>query len=200
VVPYAGIAYEIQLLSDDGKAISVNPVGYRFHTGDRFQIALRPSLPGMINVYNTDPRGVTHKIDSQSIAGGKLMKLGVYRFVHETGEEKLRIVLSPCSTPVLLAATRSIVRAEEDAPDPAPAANPAPKATAVRPSGSVFAARSAPLQACSVLTEPLRPKTRSIEKVESEGETAFALDRASSEETATGRYASREVTIVMLHD
>jgi hypothetical protein len=200
-VPYAGIAYEIQLLSDDGKVISVNPVGYRFHTGDRFQVALRPSLPGVINVYNTDPRGVTHKIDSQSIAGGKLMKLGVYRFVHETGEEKLRIVLSPCSTPVLLAATRSIVRAEEaDAPDPAPAANPAPKATAVKASGSVFASRPTPLQGCSVLAEPSRPKTRSIEKVEAEGETAFALDPASSEEVTTGRYASREVTIVMLHD
>jgi len=110
-----------------------------------------------------------------------MLSLGPYQFTNQTGDESLRLVLSPCSSPQLLATTRDIVRA--DAPPQA-----APTVPAVR------------LENCSATaSRGVDTHTRDIEKVGLEGTTSFALDPLSPHEVKSGQVAPREVTIVFHH-
>src|SRR5262249_26549699 len=107
---YAGIAYEVHAVRPAvGDSVPVNPATYEFHTGDRFLVYYRPSMPGRMEVYNVNPLGQTTQIDSVNMAAGQLSKLGPYEFAATKGDESLRIVLSPCSTPQLLVASRDII-------------------------------------------------------------------------------------------
>lgn len=175
---YAGLAYEVHWLRADGARVPVDPRAHHFRNDDRFVVPFRPTLPGIVDVYNVDPNGVTTKIDSQRMAAGQLLVLGTYRFVKESGPETLRLVLTPCGSPELLAATRSIVRTEEF-----------PRSEPV-----------APLQSCAVASTRPNQRTRAIERVAAEGQTAYALDAASSEESRTGQFDAREITIRFQHE
>jgi hypothetical protein len=179
---YAGVAYEIHLQRPGGADVAVDPMHHTFHTGDRFVLYYRPTLPGVMTVYNTDPTGKTKQIDTQDIAAGQLAKLGPYRFVKDTGRETLRLVLNPCASKELLVATRSIVRVEAD--DESPVAAP----------------RSMPLQSCAAKASSHGMATRGIERVDTEGNTAFAMERALPDEESSGKYAPRGITIHFLHE
>lgn len=175
---YAGLAYEVHALQPDGSSFPVNAAVHEFRTGDRFMVHYRPSLPGRLDVVNINPLGVQTRIDSVEMAAGQLASLGPYQFTANKGDEALRLVLAPCSTPQLITATRDIVNVSGNAPA----------------SGGVS------LGNCGVVGRSVdKVKTRDITKVAVDGTTSFALDPVSQSEFASGNVASREITIVFHH-
>ena len=178
-VLHAGVAYEVHLIGTGGSDRAVDPARHAFHTGDRFQIYYRPTLPGRIKVFNVDPKGSESRIDGVEVAAGQLAALGPYQFVGAKGEEMLKLVLEPCSSTRLTAATRAIVKigAASAAADP-----------------------SVRIADCG---DPRRPemdaKPRTISKIAIDGATAFALDPLSREELKSGRVGTREVRIALHH-
>ena len=183
---YAGLAFEVHALALDGSATPVDPATHTFATGDRFVIHYRPSLPGQVTIFNVNPLGQEKQIDTVNVAAGELTRLGPYEFRDNSGDEQLRLILSPCRTDQLIATTRDIVRVEEMQP-----------VGAVNPSA---AGETLGLAECgTVMTRSTRPQTRDIAKVESEGGTMFALDPVSSQEVATGQVVPREITLAFRH-
>ena len=174
---YAGIAYEVHALGPGGTTTPVNPATYVFRTGDRFMVYYRPSMPGRMDVFNINPAGRQTQIDSASMAAGQMASLGPYEFSAMTGDESLRISLSPCSTQQLLVATRDIVNV----------ASPTTATSGVQ------------LGTCGTGTRGLDVKTRDITKVAVDGGTAFALDPVSVRELSGGQIATRDVQIVFHH-
>lgn len=178
---YAGIAYEVHTLAADGTyATPVNTATYDFHTGDKFMVYYRPSLPGHMEIYNINASGKQTLIDSSIMPAGEMVALGPYQFTNDSGEESLRLVLSPCSTPQLLTATRDIVKVDA-------------------PTGS-SSGIAAQLGSCGTPgARGLDVQTRDIEKVGVEGTTSFALDPVSSAELKSGQVTPRQMTIVFHH-
>jgi hypothetical protein len=175
---YAGIAYEVHAITASGMTVPVDPARHEFRTGERFVVLYRPALPGRMEVYNINPAGQQTLIDSAELAAGQLATLGPYEFAALTGDEQLRLVLTPCSTPELLLATRDIVKV----------------------SAPATAAPALGMSSCGPATRSIdRPATRDIRKVALEGTTAFALDPVSSAERSSGQFAPREVTILFRH-
>jgi hypothetical protein len=175
---YAGIAYEVHALTADGRSTAINAATYEFRTGDKFMVYYRPSLPGHMEIYNVNPAGRQTLIDATNMAAGQLTALGPYQFTNLTGDESLRLVLSPCSSPQLLTATRDIVRAD-----------------AMPQAGSAVQ-----LGSCGAPTaRGLDVHTRDIEKVAVDGTTSYALDPVSQQERASGQLTPREATIVFHH-
>lgn len=173
---FAGLAFEVHAVVPGGATVAVSPATHEFRTGDRFVVHYRPTLPGQMTVFNINPAGIQSQIDRVDLAAGQLAQLGPYEFAAMTGDDRLRLVLSPCSTPELLAATRDIVNVTNAAP------------------GALN------LAACSPVTRSIRDvPTRDIRKVGVEGTTAFALDPVSASEFGSGQLAPREVTIVFRH-
>jgi hypothetical protein len=181
---FAGLAFEVHALASDGQAIPVNPATHEFRTGDRFVVFFRPTLPGRMEVYNVNATGQQTQIDLQDIAAGQLTRLGPYQFAAQTGDEQLKLLIVPCSTPALSVATRDIVN--EAAPG----------------GGS---GQGLELKTCQPAVRSLNRirtrdiRTRDIRQVAVEGQTGFALDPVTSQERATGNLAPREVSIVMRH-
>lgn len=177
---FAGLAYEVHAFQPGGAAVPVNPATHVFRTGERFIVLFRPTLPGRMDVYNVNPAGRRTQIDSVELAGGQLARLGPYEFTAMTGDEQLRLVLMPCSTPELTLATRDIVKVTDVATAPSTGFN---------------------LASCGGLTTRSidGPATRDIRKVAVEGTTGFALDPIAADERESGRLAPREVTINFRH-
>ena len=143
-----------------------------------------------MEIYNINPAGQQTLIDSSNMAAGQLSELGPYQFTNLAGDESLRLILSPCSNPQLLATTRDIVRADGAAP---PAA-----------SGSTVAiGNGVQLSSCGAPTtrgiSRKKVRTRDIQKVAVDGSTSFALDPVSQQEQSSGQVDTREVTIVFHH-
>jgi hypothetical protein len=175
---YAGVAYEVHAVGPNGSSMPINPATYVFRTGDRFVVYYRPSLPGRMDVYNVNPSGQQTRIESVDMAAGQLATLGPYEFSAATGDESLRIVLAPCSTPQLLVATRDIVNV----------------------SGSAAPTAGVSLGNCGAPTpRGVKVNTRDIKKVALDGNTSFALDPVSHQELASGQVTAREVSIVFHH-
>ena len=174
----AGVAYEVHLLDGQGNTRAVDPSRHAFNTGDRFQVHFRPALPGRVTVSNIDPNGKVSRIDQASVAAGQLTTLGPYRFVDAKGRERLKLRLEPCDSPVLQAASRSIVKV----------------GTASRTDAALR------IGDCSqVLSRGISVKTRAIQKASMEGTTNFALDPLGREEVASGQIDAREVVIALQH-
>lgn len=175
----AGLAFEVHRLDPGGATTLVDPAVHEFRSGERFVVFFRPSLPGRMDIYNINPVGQQTLIDTQELAAGQLTRLGPYEFTATTGDEQLRLVMQPCSTPQLVAATRDIVRVPDTVP----------------------AQAGMELQACNVsATRSVRAvPTRDIRKVIVEDGTQFALDPLSAEELASGQVAPREVTVRFRH-
>lgn len=184
---YAGIAYEVHALSADGRSTPINPATYVFRSGDKFTVYYRPSLPGRMEVYNINPAGQQTLIDSSNMAAGQMTTLGPYQFTNLTGDESLRLVLSPCSSPQLLAATRDIVRADAG--------------YAMTAQASPMASSGGQLSNCSATsTRGLGAvHTRDIQKVAVDGTTSYALDPVSRQELSSGQVTAREANIVFHH-
>lgn len=185
---FAGMAFEVHLQDASGATYPVDPATYEFRSGDRFLVFYRPTLPGRMEVFNINPAGVQTRIDAVEVAAGQLAQLGPYEFSGMTGDEALRLVLAPCSTPQLVVATRDIVKVGAGASLPA--------AAAAQPSfaacGSTFGVGVRGIGSGAI-------RTRDIRKVAVEGTTGFALDPVSAEERASGNLAPREITIVFRH-
>jgi hypothetical protein len=183
---YAGIAYEVHALAADGSSTPINPATYVFRTGDKFLVYYRPSLPGRMEVYNINPAGQHTLIDSSNMAAGQMTTLGPYQFTNQVGDESLRLVLSPCSSPQLLATTRDIVRADlnyQATPQASPTSN-----------------SGVQLSACGATsTRGLDVRTRDIQKVAVDGMTSYALDPVSQHELSAGQVTPREANIVLHH-
>lgn len=175
----AGLAFEVHRLGPGGTTTFVDPAAPDFRTGERFVVFFRPSLPGRMEIYNINPAGQQQLIDTQELAAGQLTRLGPYEFTAMTGDEQLRLVMQPCSSPALTSATRDIVRV----PDAIPAES------------------GLALPGCAMLPSPSAGTvpTRDIRKVSVEDGTSFALDRVSGEELASGQVAPREVTLRFRH-
>jgi hypothetical protein len=183
---YAGIAYEVHAVRPGvGDSVPVNPAMYEFRTGDRFLVHYRPSMPGRMEVYNVNPLGQTTLIDSVNMAAGQLSTLGPYEFAATKGDESLRLVLSPCSTPQLLVASRDIINVSNT----------------MQP--GMQSGGGLQLNNCSTLTTRSVGKggvrTRDIRNVALDGGTSFALDPLSRQELTSGSVAPREVTIRFHH-
>ncbi len=179
---FAGLAFEVHAVGAGGATTPVNPATHEFRTGDRFVVFYRPTLPGQMDVININPAGQRTQIDRVDLAGGQLAQLGPYEFTALTGEDQLKLVLTPCSTPALLATTRDIVNVSSTAAA-APAVAPAFQ-----------------LAGCTPQTRSIRDvQTRDIRKVAVEGTTGFALDPVSATEFSSGQVTPREVTISFRH-
>ena len=176
---YAGMAFEVHALSGGGTAASVNVATYVFHTGDRFTVYVRPSMPGRLEVYNVNSLGKQTDIDSVTTAAGQLTTLGPYEFTATTGDESLHLVLSPCSSATLLAITRDIVNISD----------------------TLSAEGAVPLRSCGApLTRGITGlKTRDIQKIAVDATTSFALDPLAQTELSSGQVVPREVTIAFHH-
>lgn len=181
---FAGLAFEVHTLGPGEQTTPVNPATHEFHTGDQFVVFFRPTLPGRMEVYNVNAAGQQTQIDLQVIAAGQLAKLGPYQFANLTGDEQLKLVIIPCTTPALNVATRDIVNV---------AGPTAPAAGGL----DLLACQPAVRSINRIRTRDIR--TRDIQKVAVEGQTGFALDPVTSTERATGNLAPREVSIVMRH-
>ncbi|HEY8507442.1 MAG TPA: hypothetical protein VIL32_03735 [Steroidobacteraceae bacterium] len=179
---YAGLAYEVHLVGPGGMTSIVDPSTYQFATGEQFVVFYRPTVPGRIEVYNINPAGRETLIDSVEIAAGQLSRLGPYEFAAMKGDEYLRLVLTPCSTPALAMVTRDIV-------------NVGTGSSAANASGGFQ------FPTCGARTRSIREKvpTRDIRKVALEDGTAFALDPISAQEQTTGEIAPREILIAFRH-
>ena len=174
---YAGIAFEVHLLEAGGIETAVDPGGYVFHSGQRFLVYYRPSLPGRVHVSNVSPVGEVIPIETLTLAAGELAKLGPYQLTDPAGDEALRLVLEPCSSPELVAATRNIV-----------------KATDTGTGGDLH------IGSCQTSTSPAAGiATRNIVKATMDGSTGFALDPVNGQELASGRLRPRETTIAIHH-
>ncbi len=172
------MAYEVHALSPDGSSTPVDPTTYAFRSGDRFVVYYRPSMPGHVDVVNIAPQGQRTLIDAASVPGGQLMTLGPYEFTGSTGDESLSLVLTPCGSSAIMAATRDIVKANA--------------ATAGVPGLA--------LQSCDMAaTRGVRPRTRDIRKMQMDAGTSYALDPVSQQEVASGQYDARQVTISFHH-
>lgn len=176
---YAGVAYEVHALDAGGNPTPVNAATHTFRTGDRFMVYFRPSLPGRMEVYNINPLGVQTRIDSVEMAAGQLSTLGPYQFAANKGDEALRLMLSPCSTPQLLTQTRDIVNVSATSTQSGNFSLSSCSGIATRSADSV--------------------RTRDIQKVAVDGTTSFALDPVSQNEYASGDLSPREITIVFHH-
>lgn len=185
---FAGLAFEVHMLTADGQTVAVNPATHEFRTGDRFVIFFRPTLPGRMEVYNVNAAGQQTQIDLQTIAAGQLAKLGPYEFAAMTGDEQLKLVIIPCSSPELAVATRDIVNVATTNQQ-APADSDGQL--------NVSACQPVVRSARGVRTRDIR--TRDIRRVALEGNTGFALDPISNQERSSGNLAPREVSIVMRH-
>lgn len=175
---FAGLAYEVHAVGPNGATMPVNPATHEFRTGDRFVVFYRPTLPGQMDVINVNPAGQRTQIDRVDLAAGQLAQLGPYEFAALTGDEQLKLVLSPCQTPALMAATRDIINVSA-----APVSTP-----------------EFSLAGCSPVTRSIRDvQTRDIRKVAVEGTTGFALDPVSAAEFSSGQVTPREVTISFRH-
>ncbi|MEX2148653.1 MAG: hypothetical protein WD793_00420 [Steroidobacteraceae bacterium] len=175
---FAGLAYEVHAVGPNGAMAPVNPATHEFRTGDRFVVFYRPTLPGQMDVINVNPAGQRTQIDRVDLAAGQLAQLGPYEFAALTGDEQLKLVLSPCQTPALMATTRDIINVSA-APDSTPEFS---------------------LAGCSPVTRSIREvQTRDIRKVAVEGTTGFALDPVSAAEFSSGQVTPREVTISFRH-
>lgn len=179
---YAGLAYEVHLVGPGGTTSPVDPSTYQFATGERFVVFYRPTVPGRIEVYNINPAGRETLIDSVEIAAGQLSRLGPYEFAAMKGNEYLRLVMTPCSTPALAMVTRDIV-------------NVGTGSSAANVSGGFQ------FPTCGARTRSIREKvrTRDIRNVALEDGTAFALDPISAQEQAAGEIAPREILIAFRH-
>ncbi len=176
---YAGFAFEVHAIGPGSSETTVNPATYIFHSGDRFLVYYRPSLPGRISVFNVNSLGEVSQIESRILPGGELAKLGPYQLTDPTGDEKLRLVLQPCSTPELLAATRNIVKAD---------------------SAPVNAGADLRISTCDKVSSLASSAgTRNIVKVAMDGKTGFALDPVNSQELKSGRLLPRETSITIRH-
>jgi hypothetical protein len=174
---YAGIAFEVHVVGAGGTETVVDPSTYVFHSGERFVVYYRPSLPGRVHVFNVSPTGEVIPIETLTLAAAELAKLGPYQLTDPAGDEALRLVLEPCSSPELVAATRNIVKASDS------------------PSGSDLHIGSCPAQS----SPAPGVGTRNIVKATMDGSTGFALDSVSSQELASGRLTPRETTIAIHH-
>lgn len=175
----AGLAFEVHRLEPDGATSLVDPAVHEFRTGERFVVFFRPSLPGRMEIHNVNPAGRQMLIDTQELAAGQLTRLGPYEFTATTGDEQLRLVMHPCTTPQLVSATRDIVRVPDTVP----------------PQGGLQ------LQDCATMvTRSVQAvQTRDIRKVTVEDGTRFALDLVTPEELASGQLAPRQVTLRFRH-
>jgi hypothetical protein len=188
---YAGLAYEVQLISRTGATMTVDPATHIFATGDRFVLMYRPSLPGQVALYNTTyspdgrPLGPEKIVDTVNVAAGELTRLGPYEFRNNQGMEQLRLVLTACRNEQLMATTRDIVKVE-DVPVASQASTASPAIN---------------FQNCSsVATRGVDgPQPRDIVKVSSEEGTMFALDPVSQQELQAGNIAPRELTLAFNH-
>lgn len=176
---FAGLAFEVHRIGPGGESTLVDANTHEFRTGERFVVLYRPSLPGRMDVFNINPAGQQTLIDTQELAAGQLTRMGPYEFAAMTGDEQLRLVLTPCSTPALVTATRDIVRV----PD------------------TVTGDSAIGLVACdaAVMRSVRAVPTRDIRKVAVEDGTSFALDPLSAAELASGQAAPRELTIRFRH-
>ena len=55
------------------RVIQLSPIdttNYKFHTGDKFMVHGRPSLPGHMEIYNVNTKGQQTLIDSSDMAAG----------------------------------------------------------------------------------------------------------------------------------
>jgi hypothetical protein len=173
------MAFEVHALSPDGSSTPIDPRTYAFRSGDRFVVYYRPSMPGRVDIVNIAPQGQQNLIDSVNVPGGQLMTLGPYEFTGSTGDESLSLVLTPCSSSAIMAATRDIV-----------------KANAATAGGAPGLA----LQSCDMAaTRGVRPHTRDIRKMQMDAGTSYALDPVTQQEVATGQYDARQVTISFHH-
>ena len=175
------MAFEVHALGPHGSSTVVDPATHAFQTGDRFVLLYRPSMPGRIEVVNVNPRGVQTTIDTTQVAAGQLMTLGPYEFTDTSGSETLCLVLTPCSDPALLAATRDIVKVGGSPPFPDAATG------------------SSSLPLCSSPGAQAPTQTRDIRKVQSDQGTTYALDAVTPQEISTGQYAARQITITFNH-
>lgn len=173
---YAGIAFELHTLEAGGSETAVDPATHVFHSGERFVVYYRPSLPGKVHVFNVSPSGEVLPIETLTLAAGQLAKLGPYQLTDPVGDEALRLVLEPCSSPELVAATRNIVKAVD--------------------TGS--AGSDLHIGSCQTSTQP-PTAARNIVKATMDGSTGFALDPVNSQELASGHLAPRETTIAIHH-
>jgi hypothetical protein len=177
-VVFAGLAYEVHTVGANGATIPVDPATHEFRTGDRFVVFYRPTLPGQLDVINVNPAGRRTQIDRVDLAAGQLAQLGPYEFAALKGDEQLKLVLTPCQTPALIAATRDIINV----------------------SSASTAAPTFALAECSPATRSVRQvQTRDIRRVAVEGTTGFALDAVSPAEFSSGQVTPREVTITFRH-
>ncbi|MCC6026224.1 MAG: DUF4384 domain-containing protein [Caldimicrobium sp.] len=95
----SGLSIEIVKL-EGGKGIPVNPKKYQFKTGEEFIVKFQTNAPGIVKVYNMNPKGKITHLGTWIIKSGfletKLPNEGAFKFVNTKGKEKLIFEFYPC--------------------------------------------------------------------------------------------------------
>jgi hypothetical protein len=118
----SGLSIEIVKL-EGGKEIPVNPKKYRFKTGEEFIVKFQANVPGIVKVYNINPKGKITPLGTWIIKSGflltKLPNEGTFKFVNIKGKEKLIFEFYPCKVEeqfTQYASVRDIVLVDNKSP------------------------------------------------------------------------------------
>ncbi|QER41751.1 DUF4384 domain-containing protein [Thermodesulfobacterium sp. TA1] len=96
----SGLSIEV-VKFENGKGISVNPQQYRFKTGDEFIVKFQTNVPGVVKVYNINPKNRINHLGTWIIKKGFMMTQlppneGTFKFINTKGKEKLIFEFYPC--------------------------------------------------------------------------------------------------------
>ena len=96
-----GLAYEVYSMGTGGDPLRVDPAGHTFRTGEMFYVRYVPNVPGMVEAVNVNAAGKTFTLGSWTVQAGQEIRLpaaGAFQFQGQTGQEQLRLTLTPCAS------------------------------------------------------------------------------------------------------
>ena len=93
---YAAIAYQLVLVTNDGKT-KVVPTSRVFKSGDRVKIFFKANRPGHLTILNIGSSGNTNKLFANTVEGMKeyvIPQKGAMKFVGKPGVERVLLMLA----------------------------------------------------------------------------------------------------------
>ncbi|MBF0166883.1 MAG: hypothetical protein HQL45_04555 [Alphaproteobacteria bacterium] len=98
---HGGLAFEVLIADGEGALRAVDPAAHGFVTGDKFNVRFMSNLPGQVAAYNVNSEGRETHLGAWTVAQGQSVQLpvsGSFQFQGQSGNEQLKLVLTPCET------------------------------------------------------------------------------------------------------
>ncbi len=98
---YAGLSYQLMLLSDDGRMKAVTK-SRTFRSGERVKMLVRTNRPGYLTIMNVGSSGNTNMLFNEYVDAytmHEIPKATTFKFVGAPGTERLLVMLSDSPNP-----------------------------------------------------------------------------------------------------